>query len=85
MDDELLMTFMKLHLGLLVNDLDQRFEISAATVSRITTALSNFLLLNFVFQLFNHLYNIFLSLSQKLSSFSLQQSLIYYRLHGVFY
>ena len=34
---------MKLHLGLLVNDLGQRFGISAAIVSRITTHFIKFL------------------------------------------
>ena len=42
MDDELLMTFIKLHLRLPVNDLGESFGISAATVLRITTPLSNF-------------------------------------------
>ena len=47
MDDELLMTFMKLRLGLLVIDLSQRFGVSATTVSRITTTFIKFIAIEF--------------------------------------
>ena len=42
-EDEILMTFMRIKLGLLEQDLAQRFGISASTVSRITITLIKFL------------------------------------------